>query len=102
MSTATAPFKRLLLTGAAGGLGKELRRRLKSHCDVLRLSDIADLGTAAAGEELMPAALENADAVLAMLANVDAVVHLAAVPAPGVTTSTAATLAPPSITNRRA
>ena len=78
-----APFKRLLLTGAAGGLGKELRRRLKAHCEVLRLSDIADLGPAAVGEELMPAALENAAAVLALLADVEAVVHLGGISVEG-------------------
>jgi uronate dehydrogenase len=77
------PFKRLLLTGAAGGLGRELRRRLKAHCAVLRLSDIADLGAAAPGEELMPAALERADAVLALLAGVDAVVHLGGISVEG-------------------
>jgi uronate dehydrogenase len=77
------PFKRLLLTGAAGGLGRELRRRLKAHCAVLRLSDIADLGAAAPGEELMPAALEQADAVLALLAGVDAVVHLGGISVEG-------------------
>ena len=69
-------FRRLLLTGAAGGLGRELRTRLKPHCDVLRLSDLADLGEVAAGEELVPARLEDAAAVLALLADVDAVVHL--------------------------
>jgi len=78
-----APFGRLLLTGAAGGLGRELRRRLKAHCAVLRLSDIADLGAAAPGEELMPAALEQADAVLALLADVDAVVHLGGISVEG-------------------
>ncbi len=72
-------FGRLLLTGAAGGLGRELRQRLKPHCDTLRLSDMADLGAAAAGEELVPARLEDADAVLALLAGVDAVVHLGGV-----------------------
>ena len=72
-------FRRLLLTGAAGGLGRELRTRLKPHCDVLRLSDLADLGEAAAGEELVPARLEDAAAVLALLADVDAVVHLGGV-----------------------
>jgi len=77
------PFKRLLLTGAAGGLGRELRRRLKAHCAVLRLSDVADLGLAAAGEELMPAALENAAAVHALLADVDAVVHLGGISVEG-------------------
>ena len=82
-ATSPAPFKRLLLTGAAGGLGKELRRRLKPHCEVLRLSDIADLGTAAAGEEVMPVALQQADAVLALLAGVDAVVHLGGISVEG-------------------
>ena len=76
-------FGRLLLTGAAGGLGRELRRRLKAHCTVLRLSDIADLGVAAPGEELMPAALENAAAVFGLLADVDAVVHLGGISVEG-------------------
>lgn len=69
-------FPRLLLTGAAGGLGKVLRPRLKAYCDVLRLSDIADLGTATPGEELMQVALQDKAAVDALLQGVDAVVHL--------------------------
>ncbi|HSW07456.1 MAG TPA: NAD(P)-dependent oxidoreductase [Aquabacterium sp.] len=68
-------FHRLLLTGAAGGLGRVLRPRLKAYCAQLRLSDRADLGTAAAGEELCPAVLEDKDAVHALLQDVDAVVH---------------------------
>ena len=32
-------FRRLLLTGAAGGLGRELRWRLKPYCEALRISD---------------------------------------------------------------
>ena len=84
MTDATAPmFRRLLLTGAAGNLGRALRSGLKAHCGVLRLSDIADLGTAAAGEELMPAPLEQADAVDALLDGVDAVVHLGGVSVEG-------------------
>jgi uronate dehydrogenase len=79
----TPLFNRLLLTGAAGGLGRELRRRLKPHCAVLRLSDIAALGAAALGEELMPAPLEDAAAVLALLAGVDAVVHLGGISVEG-------------------
>ncbi|MES1163828.1 MAG: NAD(P)-dependent oxidoreductase, partial [Rhizobacter sp.] len=82
-ATATPPFKRLLLTGAAGGLGRELRRRLKAHCAVLRLSDIADLGAAQPAEELMPAQLQDAAAVHALLAGVDAVVHLGGVSVEG-------------------
>ena len=76
-------FKRLLLTGAAGALGQELRPRLKRHCEVLRLSDIADLGSAGAGEELVPAALERAEAVLRLLEGVDAVVHLGGISVEG-------------------
>jgi uronate dehydrogenase len=72
-------FHRLLLTGAAGGLGRELRPRLKAYCEVLRLSDIAELGPAGAGEEVMPAALEDKAAVDALLQGVDAVVHLGGV-----------------------
>ena len=78
-TTRSLRFGRLLLTGAAGGLGRELRQRLKPHCNTLRLSDIADLGAAAPGEELVPAALDDAAAVLALLAGVDAVVHLGGV-----------------------
>jgi uronate dehydrogenase len=76
-------YARLLLTGAAGGLGRELRPRLKAHCGVLRVSDIADLGAAAPGEELVPAALEQADAVHALLDGVDSVVHLGGVSVEG-------------------
>jgi len=82
-SASPALFGRLLLTGAAGGLGRELRPRLKAFCKVLRLSDIADLGVPAVGEELMPAALENADSMLALLAGVDAVVHLGGISVEG-------------------
>lgn len=72
-------FGRLLLTGAAGGLGRVLRPRLKACCDTLRVSDIADLGAAAAGEELHPARLEDRAAMLELLEGVDAVVHLGGV-----------------------
>lgn len=76
-------FRRLLLTGAAGGLGQVLRPRLKAYCESLRLSDIAELGAAAAGEELRPAALEDAAAVSSLLEGVDAVVHLGGVSVEG-------------------
>ncbi|MED5621861.1 NAD-dependent epimerase/dehydratase family protein [Ideonella sp. BN130291] len=72
-------FSRLLLTGAAGGLGRVLRPRLAAYCDRLRVSDHAALGDAAAHEELAPAALQDGAAVLALLQGVDAVVHLGGV-----------------------
>ena len=67
---------RLLLTGAAGGLGTALRPRLKHNCEVLRVSDKADVGAAQAGEEVVQADLANADDVNAMVAGCDAIVHL--------------------------
>ncbi len=70
---------RLLLTGAAGGLGKELRGRLMANCNVLRLSDVRAFGAAAEGEEIVLADLADAAAVNAMVAGVDAVVHLGGV-----------------------
>ncbi len=79
MTTSTALFHRLLLTGAAGGLGRVLRPRLKARCELLRVSDIADLGSAAAGEELQPAPLQDKAAVMALLHGVQAVVHLGGV-----------------------
>ena len=76
-------FGRLLLTGAAGGLGRELRPRLKRCCQVLRLSDVAELAAAGPGEEVVPAALQDAAAMQALLQGVDAVVHLGGVSVEG-------------------
>ena len=76
-------FHRLLLTGAAGGLGRVLRPRLKAYCEVLRLSDVADLGSAAQGEEVVLARLEDRAALTALLQGVDAVVHLGGVSTEG-------------------
>ncbi|SFC10338.1 uronate dehydrogenase [Polaromonas sp. OV174] len=68
--------EKLLLTGAAGGLGKALRERLKANCTVLRLSDVQAFGEAAAGEEVVLADLADAAAVNQMVAGVNAIVHL--------------------------
>lgn len=67
---------RLLLTGAAGGLGTALRPRLRANCEVLRLSDKMGLGEAQPGEEIVLADLADAAAVDAAVAGCDAIVHL--------------------------
>jgi uronate dehydrogenase len=72
-------FKRLLLTGAAGNLGRELRPRLKAYCDTLRLSHRKAFGAAGAGEEIMLASLEDKAQMHALLEGVDAVVHMGGV-----------------------
>lgn len=70
---------RLLLTGAAGNLGQVLRPRLKAHADVLRVSDLAEVGPAGAGEEAQPCDLADAAAVSRLVQGVDAIVHLGGV-----------------------
>jgi uronate dehydrogenase len=71
---------RLLLTGAAGGLGKVLRDTLKPSAGVLRLSDIAGMAPAdGAQEEIVPCDLSDKAAVDALVAGCDAVVHLGGV-----------------------
>ena len=70
---------RILLTGAAGGLGTALRERLKANCNVLRLSDRLDFGPAGEREEVAVADLADADAVMSMMQGVDAIVHLGGV-----------------------
>ncbi|MBX3684213.1 MAG: NAD(P)-dependent oxidoreductase, partial [Thauera sp.] len=69
-------WNRLLLTGAAGKLGRELRPRLKRYCETLRLSHLEAMGEPGAGEEIVPADLADAAAVDSMVAGVDAIVHL--------------------------
>ncbi|NMM00808.1 NAD(P)-dependent oxidoreductase [Paraburkholderia sp. RP-4-7] len=70
------PFRRLLLTGAAGNLGRQLRAALPAWADTVRVSDIAPLGEVAEHEEAAVVDLADRDAVLALLEGVDAVVHL--------------------------
>jgi uronate dehydrogenase len=69
------PFKRLLLTGAGGGLGQLLRERIKPWAETVRLSDVCDLGAAAPGEEIMLCDLADNAAVLKLLDGVEAVLH---------------------------
>jgi uronate dehydrogenase len=66
----------LLLTGAAGGLGTALRERLKSNCDVLRLSARGKLGTPREGEEIVVADLANAQEVSEAVKGCQAIVHM--------------------------
>ncbi len=76
---ATQPFHRLLLTGAAGGMGQVLRLGMRPFAQVLRLSDIKPLGTAQTGEECVPCDLADKAAMQALLSGVDAVVHMGGV-----------------------
>ena len=72
----SSQINRLLLTGAAGGLGKVLRPRLSAFTRTLRVSDIANLGEATVKEEVATCDLGNFEAMLSLMDGVDAVVHL--------------------------
>lgn len=69
--------KRVLITGAAGAVGSVLRAGLGGRYELLRLSDIAELGEAGPGEEIVYADILNDHELDAAVAGVDCVVHLA-------------------------
>lgn len=74
------PFNRLLLTGAAGGLGKVLRERLKPFARHIRLSDIANMAPAIdESEEVVPCDLSDKQAVHQLVEGVDAILHFGGV-----------------------
>ena len=65
----------LLLTGAAGLLGRWLRPRLIERYSALRSSDVADIGPALGGEEVLTAELADAGAVDRLVAGAGRIVH---------------------------
>lgn len=73
-------IERLLITGAAGALGAQVRRHLAGRYPKLRLSDRASMGEAAPGEELVQAELADAAEVDRLFEGVDACVHLGGQP----------------------
>ncbi|RAR56624.1 uronate dehydrogenase [Paraburkholderia unamae] len=70
------PFGRLLLTGAGGNLGRQLRGALADWADTVRISDITELGETAPHEEARRVDLADREAVMEMVEGVDAIVHL--------------------------
>lgn len=76
LTSMTQKLNRILLTGAAGGLGKVLRPRLAAMAEKVRVSDISDLGTAVPNEEVHQCDLGDFDEMSRLVAGVDAVVHL--------------------------
>lgn len=70
------PLNRLLITGAAGGLGRVLRPRLAPLARVLRLADIAPISASAPQEEVVRCDLADPAQVDAMVAGCDGILHL--------------------------
>ncbi|MEY9103050.1 uronate dehydrogenase [Sinorhizobium fredii] len=72
-------IKRLLVTGAGGGLGRYVRERLKGPAEILRLSDIVEISPAGPGEEVVRCDLADREAVANLVRGCDAVLHLGAI-----------------------
>ena len=71
---------RVLVTGAAGRIGSTLRHAWRGTFPALRLTDVRRLGRARSGEELVRADLADSRQALEVAADVDVIVHLAAIP----------------------
>jgi uronate dehydrogenase len=70
----------VLITGAAGAIGRTLRQGLHGRVGALRLLDVVPLGARRPGEELLTVDIRNLDAVTAAVEGVDATIHLAGIP----------------------
>ena len=69
-------IRRVLLTGASGGIGTRLRKLLRPLYPELILSDIRAPDDLASGETFIQADLADASAVQAMMQGIDGIVHL--------------------------
>jgi uronate dehydrogenase len=81
MNPMTPPrFNRLLLTGAAGRLGTELRRGLAPITAKLRVTDRAGIKDLQPNEEAVICELADQDAILEVTKDVDAIIHFGGAP----------------------
>ena len=69
-------MRRVLITGAGGGIGRSLRESLRGIYSALRLSDRVPLAAARDGEEVGYAELSDLAAVERIVADVDGIIHL--------------------------
>ena len=81
----TTPFNqpsalRVLMTGAAGNIGRTLRQHLKGRYALLRLIDVAPQDSAGPGEEVATVDIRDMDALERSLQGIDCVIHLAGIP----------------------
>jgi uronate dehydrogenase len=74
-----AKVERVLLTGAAGGVGTRLRRMLKGAYRELRLSDIATPKDVGKDETFVAADLADLAAVEKIVKGIDGIIHLGGV-----------------------
>ena len=73
-------FNRILITGAAGNLGREMRRGLAHLATTVRITDRGDMSPVADNEEAMPCELGDFDGVMDVVKDCDAIIHFGAAP----------------------
>ena len=69
-------FNNILLTGAAGALGEQLRQTLSKNCNLLKISDKEKLFKKFENEKVNQADLSSAEAMIDLTKNIDCVVHM--------------------------
>ena len=69
-------FNNILLTGAAGALGNQLRETLSKECDLLRISDKVNLEKKFHNEEVQIADLASVESMLKLTKDIDCIVHM--------------------------
>jgi uronate dehydrogenase len=70
---------RVLITGAAGHIGRVLRKGLQGHYSLIRLADIAAQEPAGPGEQVVSADITDPDQLASAMEGIDCVVHLAGI-----------------------
>ncbi|MFZ2739320.1 MAG: NAD(P)-dependent oxidoreductase [Burkholderiaceae bacterium] len=81
----STPFQQIselkvLITGAAGHIGRTLRSHFKGRYALLRLTDVAPQEPAGAGEEVSQVDIRDMAALEASMEGIDCVIHLAGMP----------------------
>ena len=79
MATDAPVLKRLLITGAAGGLGSVAREHLSGFAEEIRVSDISPVNDLRENEEFIQADLGEADTVRDLVSGCDGIVHFGGV-----------------------
>src|SRR6516165_6414614 len=70
-------MKNILITGAAGQIGRAIRVGLRRGYPLIRLADVAPMDAAETGEEVMTTDIRDMAAMEKAMAGIDCVVHLA-------------------------
>ncbi len=74
---------RVLITGAAGAIGRTLHAGLAGRYPLLRLADVREIAAIGAEQQPVRADLADFDAMLRVTDGIDCIVHLAGVPREG-------------------